>query len=109
MKTALKERVIYIVIFFSKIKSVVMIAEELLNELTEDDLPEHYRIVAETCGMDVAKTLIKELGGLQILIPNPRKMTCVKRFVVKNKDRYTVQTMARGIGISERAIYNIIK
>lgn len=39
---------------------------KLIEKLEIDDLPEPYRTVAETCGMDVAVELAEQFGGSQI-------------------------------------------
>jgi DNA-binding CsgD family transcriptional regulator len=87
-----------------------MIENEIYEEISTDDIPPNFKIVEETCGLVVARELIKHLGGININIPSLRSMDkTVKRYVRKNKYRYTAQTFARALDLSTKTIYNYIK
>ncbi len=40
--------------------------EQLLKQLSVDDLPEPYKTIGENCGMEVVITLAEQFGGSQI-------------------------------------------
>lgn len=75
-----------------------MLAEDFLNEINESDLPENYLLIAQSVGIDVARKLIKDWGGIKISIPSPRSKSlrsALQRFVDKNKAIHSASTMAR--------------
>lgn len=47
---------------------------EIYDLIEYEDLPYHYRIVADSCGMTIARELIKQLAGFSINIPPLTKM-----------------------------------
>lgn len=60
-----------------------MKTREILKELTIDDLPKGYRYVAEVCGMDVARTLMENLGGVEIYVPKPNSSFAIEKYIIK--------------------------
>ena len=80
------------------------IQEEAFKELEYNDLPEEYRIVAELCGMEIAVTLIKNLGGLCINIPTPRRMNGMIGRFAKNNPAISAKKIARALDCSERHV-----
>ena len=38
--------------------------EDIIEMLEEQDLPEHFQIVAETCGIETARLLLRNLAAL---------------------------------------------
>lgn len=90
-----------------------MIKEDILKHLELSDLPENFRIVAEVCGMDVAKALINELGGIYINIPQITSMkNLIRKYcntVAQTHPQKTKQQLAKEIGLNERTIQKIIK
>jgi len=83
---------------------------DVLNMLEEKDLPEHFQIVAETCGIETARVLIKELGGITVSIPMITSLRSVlERYILENVEEIPIKKIARDLGMNERAIGNILK
>lgn len=84
--------------------------EEIIEMLEENDLPEHFQIVAETCGIETARLLIKELGGITVSIPMVTSLrSLLERYIRENVNEIPIKRIARELGMSERAITNILK
>lgn len=80
-----------------------------MEYLEESDLPEHFRIVSELCGIDLAKTLIERLGGTSISIPKPTRIeSIVIKYVKDNKDKCD-KRLATELELSERTIKRLTK
>ena len=80
---------------------------DVINSIGINDLPEHFSIVAETCGIETARLLIKELGGLTVSIPKKTSLRkLIERLIHENYDEYSIQNIARELGMSDRAIGN---
>ena len=96
---------------FSTLMDKKMLADDLLKEIEESDLPENFRIVADSCGMDVARALIKDWGGIKVTIPSPRSKSlrpALYRFVQKNKSKHSVATLARSLNLCESTIRGLM-
>jgi len=53
--------------------------------LEEQDLPENFQIVSETCGIETARILIKELGGITVSIPMVNSLrSLIERYIKEN-------------------------
>ena len=84
--------------------------EEVFDLIREKDLPEHFQIVAETCGIETARILIKELGGLTLTVPMVTSLrTLIERYIQKNVEDIPIKRIARELGMNERAVTNIFK
>ena len=84
--------------------------EEIIQMLEEKDLPEHFQIVAEVCGIETARLLIKELGGITLSIPMVNSLrTLIERYVSENAKAIPIKKIARELGMNERAVTNILK
>lgn len=84
--------------------------DEIIELLEENDLPEHFQIVAETCGIETARILIKELGGITVSIPMVTSLrSLLERYIRENVNEIPIKRIARELGMSERAITNILK
>ena len=84
--------------------------KEIIEMLEEQDLPEHFQIVAETCGIETARLLIKELGGITLSVPMVNSLrTLIERYVSENSKEIPVKKIARELGMNERAVTNIIR
>jgi len=88
----------------------IMRNEDIIEMLEEQDLPEHFQIVAETCGIETARLLIKELGGITVSIPMVNSLrTLVERYIADNAKEIPIKKIARALGMNERAVANILK
>lgn len=87
-----------------------MIKDVLLDMLEESDLPSGFKIVAEFCGLDIAKHLLRELEGMQIYIPQIKTLTPLhSRYIKKNINKKSIRYLASDIGLTEKAVRNIAK
>ena len=88
----------------------IMRNEDIIEMLEEQDLPEHFQIVAETCGIETARLLIKELGGITLNIPMVNSLhTLIKRYIKKNAKEISIKKIARELGMNEKSVGNILK
>jgi len=84
--------------------------EDIIKMLEEKDLPEHFQIVAEVCGIETARLLIKELGGISLSIPMVNSLrSLIERFISKNSSVISIKKIARELGMNERAVAKIFK
>lgn len=83
---------------------------EIIQMLEEQDLPEHFQIVAETCGIETARLLNKELGGISVSIPMVTSLrSLLERYIKENAKEIPIKKIARELGMNERAVTNIIR
>lgn len=84
--------------------------EDIIQMLEEQDLPEHFQIVAEVCGIETARLLIKELGGITLSIPMVNSLrTLIERYVSENAKEIPIKKIARELGMNERAVAKIVR
>ena len=84
--------------------------EDIIELLEEQDLPEHFQIVAETCGIETARILIKELGGITVSIPMVNSLRyLIERYIKENIKEIPIKKIARELGMNERAVANIMR
>ena len=84
--------------------------EDIIKMLEEKDLPEHFQIVAEVCGIETARLLIKELGGISLSIPMVNSLrSLIERFISENSSVISIKKIARELGMNERAVAKIFK
>lgn len=87
-----------------------MIKDVLLDMLEESDLPSGIKIVAEFCGLDIAKHLLRELEGMQIYIPQIKTLIPLySRYIQKNINKKSIRHLASDIGVTEKVVRNIAK
>ncbi|MBM2814404.1 MAG: Mor protein [Ignavibacteria bacterium] len=88
----------------------IMRNEDIIEMLEEQDLPEHFQIVAEVCGIETARLLIKELGGITVSIPMVNSLrSLIERYIADNAKEIPIKKIARELGMNERAVARIIK
>lgn len=89
--------------------------ELISNTITIDDLraiQDNHAIVliAELCGIDVARKLIAKCGGVSIYIPNLHRIPqLMRRTVLQHYNGNNTQQVALDMGLSERYIRKLIK
>jgi hypothetical protein len=80
------------------------------GNLVEKDLREHFQIVSEVCGIETARLLIKELGGITVSIPMMTSLRSLfERYIKENVKYIPIKKIARELGMNERAVGKIIK
>jgi hypothetical protein len=92
--------------------------QHILDQIKLSDLPEGYKYVGEICGMDTAKKLMSEMGGLQLYIPLPTHDKIIIPYIKNryrelcNEDlsqRRICQLIASEIGVTEKKIRMLLK
>ncbi len=74
-----------------------------------EDLTPDFQMLANICGLETAKTIIKNFSGFSFYIP---KVTCFSKLMEKyiaEKKSQTTKQIARELGVSEQHIRNIKK
>jgi hypothetical protein len=84
--------------------------------LERDDLSDDMRLIADTLGLDAARTLIRELGGSRVYITSPQRIDrrAVVRYVQTSYKedeggRNNLKQIARDIGITLASLYLILE
>lgn len=82
---------------------------DLLADITEDDLPnEIMKYVAEACGIEVARALLKRCPGMRIDVPARPNRNAMKRYIEVNYTGRNAAVLASKLGVSERFIYMVL-
>lgn len=84
---------------------------ELLKELTLEDLQEQHRQYAEVIGLENLISLSKMYGGGSIYIPQTRELLKNRLYscIFREFDGSNVKTLAVKYGVSESTVYNIVR
>jgi Mor family transcriptional regulator len=97
-------------------KGVTMGLESLQKEYMQmvancpiDDLPnEDLKAVAKHCGIEVARTILREMAGAVIVVPIRQNLAILSRFINKRFKGDNAKELARAVGISWRQVYRIL-
>lgn len=81
----------------------------ILEEITIDDIPGDLRIVARTCGLEVAARLMSDLPGITIYIPRYAAKDVMRRYIVKMYPRLSAKELALQLGVSDRYVYKCLE
>lgn len=82
---------------------------EWLNNITDEDMPNNdLRLVAESCGIEIAIRLLEELPGISIFIPKSGFKRIVEGKIREGYNGTNAKELALMYGVSERHIYNIV-
>ncbi len=90
---------------------------EFVQLITIDDLTEDMKLIAESCGIEVAHALMLNMPGLRFYVPAPQRMTdVVFRYIMsdrrKRKQPYTEadqKKIALSLSISTAYVGNVIR
>jgi len=83
--------------------------KEIFQYIEFQDLPESFRTVAEIVGIDVARMLIQELGGIAIFIPSFKSLSATQlKYVADNAERNKI-ALARDLDMSSRHVEKLLK
>lgn len=78
---------------------------DLLLLLEPEDLTLDMRIIADSCGMEVAISLLKNLAGGRYYIPHPTSLDkLMERYVSKDAKNTDVRVIAARLGVTEGCI-----
>ncbi len=84
------------------------ILEEL--EINIEDMPNNdMKLVAESCGIEVAVMLLQYLSGIQLNIPKFGFKKIIDRYILENYDGHNAQDLAMKLDVSQRYVYKILK
>lgn len=87
------------------------ITQQLINELTEDDLTESQKYIASEMGMENFINISLKTGGGTFCFPNRRNLfkNAIYRRVRKEFDGSNYKELAAKYDISHSTVYNIIR
>lgn len=75
---------------------------DFYDQIKYEDLNPDIKMIADSCGIDVARNIIRHLGGLQFYIPKVTGFeSFVLRFMFENKHS-KLKDIARLLGVSEQ-------
>jgi Mor family transcriptional regulator len=85
--------------------------EAMIDSMSLDDMPNRdMRDVAEFCGLDVARSLLRFFAGAHIIIPKQRAfLRIAQKFIVSNFDGKNAKHLSRITGCSLSFVYDTIK
>ena len=88
-----------------------MMSSDWMQEVTADMLPDQYRSMAETIGVDNLLRLMIEFGGTYHYIPKADALmrNIRDRRIVADYNGYNLKQLAYKYQLSEVAIYNILR
>lgn len=84
--------------------------QDPLDYLTQEDLDETLQLLADRCGMDVVRELIRRMEGEVLSIPRvkSRKKLC-ERYIAATYRQYSVKRIARQLGASAEFVRGYIR
>lgn len=83
--------------------------DRIINSIKEEDLPEGFKLVAETCGIDVCRTLIENLPGISVNVPMLTSLKpLIERYIVENQERPR-KIIALELGVSEKRVREVLR
>lgn len=74
---------------------------EIFEEIEFEDLTEDLKMLAEACGLETVRKILKHFGGLNFYIPKISRLDkFILKYISKNKDKSQKQ-IARELNVSE--------
>lgn len=88
-----------------------MTAEEMLDEITLEDLQEQHREIAECIGLENFRKLVRSFGGTAPSIPQAKEVVKIRvyRLIREEYNGANVRALAAKYGVSESTVYNVIR
>ncbi len=85
--------------------------EQLLRDLTIEDLQEQHRDFAEALGMENLIKLSEHFGGTSIYVPQKRELVKQRVYgmIRKEYDGTNIKDLASKYDVSESTVYNVIR
>ena len=82
---------------------------DIIKDIRIEDMPsDDMRLVAESCGLDVALKLMSRIGGTSIYIPKNPFALLISRILRQGKD-VDYKKIAVATGMTERYVRNIAR
>jgi|GEM_PF-5425434 len=73
----------------------------------EQYLTDDLKIICDSIGFQATMTLVKEVGGIQISIPNNKRTPkIINKLIRERKDKYTKKELAKILHVDEKTIRN---
>ena len=80
-----------------------------MDEVTRDDLPETFQLMADTIGMEPTKLLMEKYAGTEVYFPRDRGLkTARRRYIQANYGKMPNNEIIRHTGISRAAFFNVL-
>lgn len=85
--------------------------EQLLRELTIEDLQEQHKDFAEVLGMENLIRLSEHFGGTSIYVPQRRELVKQRVYgmIRKEYDGTNIKELAGKYEVSESTVYNVVR
>lgn len=85
--------------------------EQLLKELTIEDLQEQHRDFAEVLGMENLIRLSEHFGGTSIYVPQRRELVKLRVYgmIRREYDGSNIKELASRYDVSESTVYNVVR
>jgi len=92
--------------------------DEILDGLDENTFKDNFSSVVELCGVQMAKDLIKLVGGIQFYVPKANSMPLLKKYVIKRYQEFNpeeitkiqvIHRLVRETNSTETTIYKILR
>lgn len=76
----------------------------LTDHISFDDLSDDMKLVAQSCGLEVARSLIANCPGIQVYIPRPEHMNdTMRRFIIDRlKGRVATEQEVKALAVELR-------
>jgi len=82
--------------------------DEIIKDLNIEDMPTgDMQLIAESCGLDVAIKLMREMGGMSIYIPKYPYFKLIER-ILSEKRIINYKKLAMLFGVTERYVLKIL-
>jgi len=70
-------------------------------------LSKDLRIICDSIGFKATMTLVKEIGGVQVTIPNNKRTPkIIRELIIERKDTYNNKELAKMLNVDEKTIRN---
>jgi len=83
-----------------------------LDDITEDEMPnEELKLIASLCGVETAISLMKNVPGIMVSVPNKALINLRNRYIYNNYDgtKKSIIKLSRKLGLTVRYLYQILK
>ncbi len=72
------------------------------DEIKYEDLTEDLKLIADYCGMELVKKMMRELSGMYFYIPKITRLdNFINRYIIENKDK-SRKEIAKYLQVSEQ-------
>lgn len=79
---------------------------QIFDYITEDELTDDLKLIAEVCGMDSVRKLLQHLAGLSFYVPKVSRLDkFINRYLKENKGK-SVKNLALELGVSDQFLRN---